>query len=202
MEDHTAKTRKRTNAKWVVFNRKSPRKLSWRKCGRGRTFPLPLPTGSVLYRQDCRPRKQRMRLWPTKTCLLAIPILKILLDYRLGGRHRCSCGLTPWAKVRACTIFFHHRYTSRQFAFRLFPVNSKNSPYKENLGFKIHCKRRNFRRRKVSYFSVQTLRMELNLVLSEWPLSGRLVSWTPLVRSLTSTHEHLLFFALRNEWSN
>ena len=36
-----------------------------------------------------------------------------------------------------------------------------------------YCKGRNFRWRKISYFPVQTFRMELNFVLSNWPKTGK-----------------------------
>ena len=34
-----------------------------------------------------------MRLWTTKTCLPAVPLPMVLLDYRSEGRRRCLCGL-------------------------------------------------------------------------------------------------------------
>ena len=104
VEDHTAKNRKQTNARWVLLNRKRRKSLSFDEIagvverGRGRTWPHQwcLPTGSVL-----------------------------------SGRRRSSCGLTPWAKVGASAIFYHG-YTERRFAFLFFfSVNSHNSHYPE-----------------------------------------------------------------------
>ena len=129
--DHMAKNRKRTNARWS-FSTGTPREFR-RNRGHGRMWPPQWrsPTGSVRSRQNCR----GSRGWDGRQRKLVSLLFHFWRFFSIiGGRCRCSCGSTPWAKVEVSAIF-NNGYSEMRFALRFFSVNSQKTRYPENSGF-------------------------------------------------------------------
>ena len=132
--DHTAKHRKRTNARWVLFNRNRQESFDEIAIVVERDLPSDIRWEGV----SCLDRtlahgSRGWNGWQRKLVSLQFHFWRFF-SIIVGGRRRCSCGSTPWAKVEASAIFYHG-YTERRFALRLFSVNSHNSRYPENSGF-------------------------------------------------------------------